>query len=81
MKNYNANQALPIILKAAKEYDEKLKDKHLLIVYRGKNRVCTCCVGFRENCLLETSKWTPGEGRSRNLLYCRIYLDYCIITV
>ena len=48
MKNYNANQALPIILKSAKEYDEKLKDKHFLIVYRKKDSICTCCVGFRD---------------------------------
>ena len=48
MKNYNADQALPVILKTAKEYDEKLKDKHFLIVYRRKDNICTCCVGFRD---------------------------------
>ena len=48
MKNYNADQALPVILKTAKEYDEKLKDKHFLIVYRKKDSICTCCVGFRD---------------------------------
>ena len=48
MKNYNADQALLIILKAAKEYDAKLKDKHFLIVYRRKDSICTSCVGFRD---------------------------------
>ena len=48
MKNYRADQALPVILKAAKEYDEKLKDRHFLIVYRNMNNICTCCVGFRD---------------------------------
>ena len=48
MKNYDAKQALQIIIKAAKEYDEKLNDKHFLIVYRNKNEICTCCVGFRD---------------------------------
>ena len=48
MKNYDAKQALSIIVKTAKEYDEKLNDKHFLIVYRNKNEICTCCVGFRD---------------------------------
>ena len=48
VKNYDAKQALQIIIKAAKEYDEKLNDKHFLIVYRNKNDICTCCVGFRD---------------------------------
>lgn len=48
MKNYDAKAALPIILQAAKEYDVKLKDRHFLIVYRGKTGVETYCVGFRD---------------------------------
>lgn len=48
MKNYDKKQALSIILKTAAKYDEKLKDKHFLIVYRNKNEICTCCVGFRD---------------------------------
>lgn len=47
MKNYNTEHALPIILKAAKEYDLKLNNKHFLIVYRGKKGICSCRVGFR----------------------------------
>ena len=48
MKNYDAKQALPIILQAAKDYDAKLKDKHFLIVYKNKKEINTCCVGFRD---------------------------------
>lgn len=47
MKNYDATKAITVILKAAKEYDEKLNDKHFLVVYRKRNEICTCCVGFR----------------------------------
>lgn len=48
MKNYDAKMALPIILKAAKAYDNKLNDKHFLIVYQKQNKMKTCCVGFRD---------------------------------
>lgn len=48
MKNYDAKQALPIILQAAKDYDTKLKDKHFLVVYKNKKEISTCCVGFRD---------------------------------
>ena len=36
MKNYDVKQALQIIIKAAKEYDEKLNNKHFLIVIEIK---------------------------------------------
>ena len=48
MKNYDAKQALPIVLQAAKDYDTKLKDKHFLIVYENKKEISTCYVGFRD---------------------------------
>ena len=47
MKNYDAKSALPIILQAARDYDEKLKDRHFLIVYRKKAGIESCRVGFR----------------------------------
>lgn len=47
MKNYDAKKALAVILKAAKEYDKKLNNKHFLLVYRKRNEICMCCVGFR----------------------------------
>lgn len=47
MKNYNAKSAMPVILQAAKDYDEKLKDRHFLIVYWKRTSVESCCVGFR----------------------------------
>ena len=47
MKNYDVKQALPIIVKAAKEYEEKLNNYHFLIIYIEKNTIKFCCVGFR----------------------------------
>ena len=38
MAKYDKKAALKIIVEAAKKYEEKLNDKHFLIVYReGKN--------------------------------------------
>lgn len=48
MKKYDEKTALPIIIKAAKEYDEKLNDKHFMIVYQDKNEVKISEVGFRD---------------------------------
>ena len=50
MKNYDAKQALSIIVKAAKNYEKKVNNKHfLLMYYRNKDStVCSCCVGFRD---------------------------------
>lgn len=47
MKNYDEKQALKIILKCAKMYDEKLNNKHFLIVYRANSKIKKSCVGFR----------------------------------
>lgn len=48
MKNYDIRQALPIIIGCAKTYNEKLNNKHFLIVYQDKNVIKSCCVGFRD---------------------------------
>ena len=48
MKNYDEKHALSIILDCAKAYDEKLNNKHFLIVYQEKHLIKTCCVGFRD---------------------------------
>ena len=48
MKNYDAKQALTIVLSCAKAYDDKLNNKHFLIVYQDKNEIKSCCVGFRD---------------------------------
>jgi len=48
MKNYTKQEILKIILSVAKEYDEKLNDKHFKITYqkgKGKEEVV---VGFRD---------------------------------
>lgn len=47
MKNYDAKQALSIVLSCAKAYDDKLNNKHFLIVYQDKNEIKSYCVGFR----------------------------------
>lgn len=39
---------MKIIVEAAKSYEEKLKDKHFLIVYQGDKQFRTVCVGFRD---------------------------------
>lgn len=48
MKNYDAKQALSVIIKAARDYNDKLNDKHFLIVYQKLDIIETCCVGFRD---------------------------------
>lgn len=48
MVKYDKKAALKIIVKAAKEYDEKLNDKHFLIVYQEDQSIKTVCVGFRD---------------------------------
>ena len=48
MKNYNKDEALSIIIKAAQKYDEKLKDRHFMIVFCDDNHTYSCTVGFRD---------------------------------
>lgn len=48
MAKYNNKTALKIIIEAAKKYEEKLNDKHFLIIYRDKNVMKTVSVGFRD---------------------------------
>lgn len=48
MGKCNKEVALKTIVKAAKEYEEKLKDKHFLIVYQEGKDTKTVCVGFRD---------------------------------
>lgn len=48
MAKYDKKTALPIIIKAAKDYDEKLNNKQFLIVYNEKNETKYVCVGFRD---------------------------------
>ena len=44
MKNYKKQEILKIILSVAKEYDEKLNDKHFKITYqKGKEKEETSC--------------------------------------
>lgn len=48
MKKYTVDEALNIIIAAAKEYDKKLNNKHFMIVYKAGKEVKIVEVGFRE---------------------------------
>lgn len=48
MAKYDKRAALQIIVKAAKEYDTKLNNKHFMIVYQEAESNKTVCVGFRD---------------------------------
>ena len=48
MAKYDKKAALKIMVEAAKNYEEKLNDKHFLIVYREGNDTKTVSVGFRD---------------------------------
>ena len=47
MKKYDKKSAIKIIVHAAKEYEEKLNNKHFLIVYQKKSLTKTVEIGFR----------------------------------
>lgn len=47
MKNYTKPEILKIILSVAKEYDEKLNDKHYRITYQKGKNIEETVVGFR----------------------------------
>ena len=48
MPKYDKKAALRIMIEAAKQYEEKLNDKHFLIVYREGKDTKTVNVGFRD---------------------------------
>ena len=48
MAKYDKRTALKIMIEAAKKYEEKLKDRHFLIIYREGKDTKTTCVGFRD---------------------------------
>ena len=48
MKNYTKHEILKIILSVAKEYDEKLNDKHFKITYQKEKDIKETIVGFRD---------------------------------
>ena len=48
MAKYDKKAALKIITEAAKKYEEKLNDRHFLIIYREGNATKTASVGFRD---------------------------------
>ena len=48
MPKLNKNLALDIMIKAAKEYDVKLKGNHFLIVYQENGKYLTNSIGFKE---------------------------------
>ncbi len=48
MARGDKNAILKIIVNAARKYEEKLIDKHFLIVYQEAGKTKTVCVGFRD---------------------------------
>ena len=48
MAKYDKKAAIKIITEAAKKYEEKLNDKHFLIVYQEEKDIKTASVGFRD---------------------------------
>ena len=48
MAKYDKKAALKIMIEAAKKYEEKLNDKHFLIIYQEKKNTKTVSVGFRD---------------------------------
>lgn len=48
MAKYGTKADLKIMIEAAKQYKEKLNDKHFLIVYREWKDIKTVDVGFRD---------------------------------
>ena len=48
MAKYDKKAALKIMIEAAKKYEEKLNNKHFLIVYRERKDAKTVSVGFRD---------------------------------
>lgn len=47
-KNISNMEALKIIVESAKKFDEKLKDKHFLIIYQEGKEIKSVSVGFRD---------------------------------
>lgn len=47
MAKYSKKIVLKIILAAAKEYNEKLNNRHFLIIYQEGAETKSVCVGFR----------------------------------
>lgn len=48
MKNYSKEQVLKIMTGVSEKYEEKLKDKHFLLVYQENINIRTVQVGFRD---------------------------------
>lgn len=48
MAKYDKKAALKIIIDAARQYEDKLNDKHFLIIYRERKDIKAVSVGFRD---------------------------------
>ena len=71
MKNYNKEDALKIIINAAIEYEERLRDNHFLIIYSQNNKISAVQVGFRDSNYLHM---TGVKSR----LSAPVFYDSCI---
>lgn len=48
MAKYDKKAALKIIIDAARQYEDKLNDRHFLIIYRERKEIKAVSVGFRD---------------------------------
>lgn len=48
MAKYDKKAAVKIMVEAVKKYEEKLNDRHFLIIYREGKDTKTASVGFRD---------------------------------
>lgn len=48
MAKYDKKAALKIIIDAARQYEDKLNDRHFLIIYRERKDIKAVSVGFRD---------------------------------
>ena len=64
MAKYDKKAALKIMISAAKDYEEKLNDRHFLIVYQKEKDTKTVIVGFRDMNFLHMT------GVKTTVLFC-----------
>ena len=67
MKKYDKKSAIKIIVHAAKEYEEKLNNKHFLIVYQKKSLTKTVEIGFRDMNFLHLTGVKTNENVTRRI--------------
>ena len=84
MAKYDKKTALQVIVKAAKEYNVKLNNKHFMVIYQENGKTKTVTVGFRDmNFLHMTGVKTKLSAQQfySACLDCHIFKSYYTIIV